>query len=257
MRSLLRAPGILKEPARSTFSHLKKTEYPVASSNERQGMTGVRWIRSRRRPAAARTSSRVITSLRGVEGLSGRRALERGRVDDEGLERAGAEGLYAMGHAGREKAGRAGPDLALVIPHLHQRASLDDVHGLLDLMGVPFGDSSGLDSAKDHFDPSGAVDVLAHEPAVHGSRVKGRRVGGHFFGSHDVLHSTPSFLSRSVSADVRPSRSRRTSSVCWPSSGGGLVISPGVSENFTGTPTSLTFPAVGWTISWTIPRWST
>ena len=30
---------------------------------------------------------------------------------------------------------------------LEQRAALDDVHGLLDLMGVPLGDSSGLDSA--------------------------------------------------------------------------------------------------------------
>src|SRR3990172_6845844 len=199
MRSLLRAPGILKEPARSTFSHLKKTEYPVASSNERQVMTGGRWIRSRRRPAAARTSSRGITSLRGLAGLGGRRWLER----------------------------RGG------------------------------GVKVGVESAKDHFDPSGTVDVLAHEPAVHGSRVKGRRVGRHVFGSHDVLHSTPSFLSRSISADARPSRSHSTSSVCWPSSGGGLVISPGVSENFTGTPTSLTFPAVGWTISWTIPRWST
>src|SRR3972149_10209968 len=146
-----------------------------------------------------------------------------------------------MGHAGREEARRAGPDLALSGPHSRARAALDDVHGLLDLMGVPFGDSSGLDSAQDHFDPSGAVDVLAHEPAVHGSRVKGRRVGGHFFGSHDVLHTTPSFLSRSISTDVRPSRSRRTSPVCWPSSGGGLVISPGGSENFTGIPTSLTF----------------
>jgi hypothetical protein len=59
VNSLLRAPRILKAPARCRFSHLKNTVKPLASSNDCDEITGVRWMRLPSRRAAARTSSMV------------------------------------------------------------------------------------------------------------------------------------------------------------------------------------------------------
>src|SRR2546421_4151541 len=59
VRSLLSAPRILNAPARWSPSHLKNTRYPLASSNDCDATTGVRWMRPARRRAAALTVSSV------------------------------------------------------------------------------------------------------------------------------------------------------------------------------------------------------
>src|SRR5438067_10933208 len=63
-RILFVAPRALKAPARCRFSHLKKTSQPATSLNEREVITGVRWMRPAIREAACLIRSSVSIRLR-------------------------------------------------------------------------------------------------------------------------------------------------------------------------------------------------
>ncbi len=58
-------------------------------------------------------------------------------------------------------------------------------------------------------------------------------------------YTTLFFFNSFISAAPIPSQEIKTSSVCWPRSGGGRRIDAGVAENFTGIPAMRTVPAVG------------
>ena len=70
------------------------------------------------------------------------------------------------------------------------------------------------------------------------------------------IDTTPCAFSPSISASEYPA-SRSTSVVCCPWTGGASRTSPGVADSFTGRPSSRIRPAVGCSISSTIPRWRT
>ena len=68
---------------------------------------------------------------------------------------------------------------------------------------------------------------------------------------------TPSSLSFFMSDSLIPMTSRKTSSVCCPKSGGGVLMLGSEWENFTGVLTNFIGPQAGCSISLTIPRAST
>src|SRR5439155_7371643 len=64
----------------------------------------------------------------------------------------------------------------------------------------------------------------------------------------------PWVRNRAIAGFLRPTRVRRTVSVCWPSSGGAVVTFPGVVCRRTGTPITVTRSAVGCGSDTVMPR---
>src|SRR5947207_7201781 len=80
--SLLSAPRILNAPARWSPSHLKNTRYPLASSNDCDATTGVRWMRPASRRAAALTVSSVSEAAGDTTAESSDASTEQSRRSD-------------------------------------------------------------------------------------------------------------------------------------------------------------------------------
>src|SRR5262245_10705305 len=72
-----------------------------------------------------------------------------------------------------------------------------------------------------------------------------------------AVHITFFLFKWSISVVLMFSHEDKTSSVCWPSKGGGKRTDAGVAENFTGMPAMRTAPTVGWSTSTNMSRWRT
>ena len=69
--------------------------------------------------------------------------------------------------------------------------------------------------------------------------------------------TTPSLLNDAISASLMPTKSRRISSVCWPSKGGGVLMPGFEYEYLTGVLTICSGPQAGCSIVVTMLRAST
>src|SRR2546430_2591360 len=127
----------------------------------------------------------------GAEGLVGGGALERRRVDHERPQGRGSDRFHAVGDAGREEAGRARPALADLARHLDPGTAVQDVHRLLDLVGVALGHPAGLHDAEYHLHRLGPVDGTPDETAVHGAGMERWGVGGGPIGGVEAAGAGP------------------------------------------------------------------